>query len=439
MLSLLLAVAAAAAPTCDVVTYGARPGDGRSDSQAFDRAIRACEGRGGRVVVPAGTFDLGQVRLGSDMEFHLAGGAVLKASTRLEDFPAVPALDGHRAFVVATGATNLLLSGSGTIDGSGPAYWSAVRLTGYRDTELAPDADVRRFRFGLAVQGCRNLRVRDLTVRDTPMFLMAVKDCDDVVIDGVTLTAPDDSPNTDGLQIIDSSDVRVSNCNIAVGDDAIVTKARTRIIERLIVTGCRLRSDDGAIKFGTRSESGVRDSIFSNIVIDESRYGIALFMIHGGVYENNRFSDIRIATGGRHPRHYAVFVDVDNRAPQRGLGRIRGLTFSGLDITTGGNILIGGHPAAPVEDLTLSDIRMRVTGAQDLARTASKPRGNRRFNAVPGSPDHSAVAAHVVLGDVRGATIRGLDVSGSSASDRRPALATPSSSGIRGELSSDVR
>lgn len=411
---------------CDVAEHGARPDDEVADTAAFQRAIDACAGRGGRVHVPAGRFRLGQIRLGSAMELHLAPGSVLQASTALADFPSINALGGDRAFIVGDGVRDLAITGTGVVDGQGPIWWRRVRLPGYRDTELAPDADAQRFRFGLVLHGCSNVKVRDVTIRDTPMFLMGLSECENVVVDGVTLSAPTDSPNTDGLQVIDSSDVRVSNCRIAVGDDGIVTKARRRVIERLQVVNCYIRSDDGAIKFGTRSQSGVRDSLFSNIVIDQSRYGIALFMIQGGVYENNRFDNLRIVNGGRHARHFPIFVDIDDRA---GLGTVRGLTFDGLDITTPGNILIGGHPRAPVSDVTLSNIRMRIVGAQDLPRTAGKPRGNRRFKPVPGSPDHSGVNAHIVLGHVAGARLSGIDVAGAE----RPLLATPGSTSITRE------
>lgn len=414
--------------SCSIAAYGARADDGALDTAAFNRAINDCTARSQTVLVPAGTWDLGQVTLVSNLRLHLAGGAVLRASPDLAQFPPHPVLHEsgtHRPFLIGAGVENVEIFGLGTIDGSGPTYWGKE--------------DVDRIRFGLIVQGCRNVKVRDITVRDTPMFLMGVMDCDNVVIDGVTLTAPADSPNTDGLQIIDSSDVRVSNCLIAVGDDGIVPKMRRRMIERLIVDNCTIQSDDGAIKFGTRSSSGMRDSLFSDITITNSRYGIAMFMIHGGIYENIRFSNVRIATGGRHLRHYPIFIDIDDRAdtpgrqgtaPTRPLGRIAGITFDGIDITTGGNIMIGGHPASPVSDLTLSDIRMRVTGAQALPDLAGKPRGNRTFQPVPGSPDYSGVDAHIVLGSVDGARLSGVDVKAARPDDARPALATPDSRNI---------
>jgi hypothetical protein len=416
------------AGSCSVEDYGAKADDGALDTAAFNRAIADCTARSLTVGVPAGTWDLGQVTLVSNLRLHLAGGAVLRASPDLAQFPPHPALHEsgtHRPFLIGAGVENVEIFGLGAIDGSGPAYW------GKEDRD--------RIRFGLIVQGCRNVKVRDITVRDTPMFLMGIMDCNNVVVDGVTLTAPADSPNTDGLQIIDSSDVRVSNCLISVGDDGIVPKMRRRVIERLIVDNCTIQSDDGAIKLGTRSSSGMRDSLFSDITITNSRYGIAMFMIHGGVYENIRFSNVRIATGGRHPRHYPIFIDIDDRtdtpdqqgtAAPRPLGQIAGLTFDGIDITTGGNIMIGGHPASPVTDLTMTDIRMRVSDAQRLPDLAGKPRGNRTFQPVPGSPDYSGVDAHIVLGSVDGARLAGVDIKAVRPEDTRRAIAMPDSRNI---------
>ncbi len=410
---------------CNVKLHGAIADDGMPDTLAVQAAIDQCGGRGGIVIVPSGEYLLGQIELRSNMEFYLAPGAVLRASAALADFPAQKAIDdngNHRPFIFGANISNLEISGLGVIDGSGPAYW------GKEDRD--------RIRFGLIVQGCNNVKIRDISIRDTPMFLMGVMDCDNVVIDGVTLTAPADSPNTDGLQVIDSHDVRISNCLISVGDDGIVPKMRKRMIERLQVNNCRITSDDGAIKFGTRSSSGMRDSLFTNLTITNSRYGIAMFMIHGGIYENIRFDNIRIATGGRHPRHYPIFIDIDARADSpadqetqqnRPPGRIHGVTFDGIDISTGGNVLIAGHPKSPVTDLSIRNLRMRVTDPQDLPQLKGKPLGNRNFKPLAGSSDFSAVNAHLVLGNVAGAQMSGIDVQSGNGRGGRPVWALPGS------------
>jgi hypothetical protein len=405
--SFLLAFAASAA-TCNAAEYGAVANDRKDDTVAIQMAIDACGGRGGTVVVPAGDYDVAHLRLASRMTLHLAPGARLSHSVDQRRYPPVSGED--RALIYGGDVQDLEITGLGTIDGNGGLVWPAAQKKIDADP-LDRSADTDRVRFGLLLQGCSNVRVNGITIRDTPMFLMALDDCDGVVVDGVRLQAPIDSPNTDGLQVIDSRDVRVSNCAISVGDDGIVTKARQKPIERLLVTNCTIRSDDGAIKFGTRSASAVRDSLFSDLVVTDSRYGVALFMIHGGQYSNNRFSNIRIASGGRHARTYPIFVDIDDRGAGL-LGKIEGLTFDGLDITTGGNILIGGHPQSPVRDLTLSNIRMRSSGADKIPGDARKPTGNRRYGPVAGSPDYSPIGAHLVIGAASAVRLSNVDIKG---------------------------
>ena len=407
---------------CDVRSFGAIADDGEVDTVAIQRAIDSCAGSGQAVVIPAGRFDSGGLTLRSNLSLHLSAGAHLVMSTRFADYAARPAIEGHRALLFGDEVRNVEISGTGTIDGAaGPIYAAMDRIIAADPDDPAAD---ERARFGLMFNRCSNVRVRDITIRDTPMFLVGIRQCENVVLDGFTLEAPIDSHNTDGLQIIDSADVRVTNCRISVGDDGITTKAQgVRPIERLLVNNCVIRSDDGAIKLGTQSRGDLRDSLFSNIAIVDSRYGIAAFMIRGGNYTNNRFTNIRIATGGRHRRGYPIYVDIDDRERGAGgrMGSIEGLTFDNIDITTGGNLLIAGHPRSPIRDLSLSNIRIRSTGADPIAANDRKPFGNRRFRPIPGSPDYAPIVADLVLGEIAGLTMANVDIAGPAV---RPRVAT---------------
>lgn len=397
---------------CDIRSFGAVADDRKADTAAIQAAIDSCAGSGLPVIVPAGRFDSGGLTLRSNLQLTLSGGARLAMSIDFDDYLARSELGDERALIHGHNIQNVEINGTGIIDGmAAPIYAEMERIIAKNANDPAAD---RRVRFGLLFSQCSNVRVRDITIRDTPMFLMAVRQCENVVLDGFTLDAPVDSHNTDGLQIIDSADVRVTNCRITVGDDGITTKAQgMRPIERLIVDNCVIKSDDGAIKLGTQSRGVLRDSLFNNIAIIDSRYGIAAFMIRGGQYTNNRFTNIRIVTGGRHRRGYPIFVDVDDRernAQSGSIGRIEGLTFDNIDISTGGNILIAGHPQSPLRDLTLSNIQFRSTGADPILPQDRKPYGNRRFQPVAGSADYAGVNAHIVIGEADGLNLYNVDI-----------------------------
>ena len=63
----------------DVTKFGAI-GDNKADcTEAFQKAIAACHaGKGGRVLVPAGEFITGAIRLKSNVNLHISSGATVR-------------------------------------------------------------------------------------------------------------------------------------------------------------------------------------------------------------------------------------------------------------------------------------------------------------------------------------------------------------------------
>jgi hypothetical protein len=183
-------------------------------------------------------------------------------------------------------------------------------------------------------------------------------------------------------------------------------------------------SDDSAIKFGTAGHVGVDNALFENIIIRDSRYGIALFQMDGGAYTNTRFSNLLIETGGRATNHFAIYADIDRRRAASPLGRIEGLTFSGIDIRTGGSVLLSGQPDAPIRDLTLRDIRIRTPeSAQDILPTRRKPRGNAFVPLTGMTQDFAKVPSTVTIANTSGLRLTHLDIAHKGAASSRAALA----------------
>ena len=126
------AALAATATDFDIRTYGARTGE--TCTVAIQKALDAADAAGGgRVVVPAGTWTSGTLWMRSRVELHLAKGAVLKGSTRKEDynrndaFPESFWSDGEEwsggHLILGYKVEGASITGDGTIDGSGPAFF----------------------------------------------------------------------------------------------------------------------------------------------------------------------------------------------------------------------------------------------------------------------------------------------------------------------------
>lgn len=64
---------------------------------------------------------------------------------------------------------------------------------------------------------CKNLRVEDLKIVNSQQIHVSVEDCTNVQLARLSITAPHSSPNTDGIHITRSKDVKVTNCKIRTG------------------------------------------------------------------------------------------------------------------------------------------------------------------------------------------------------------------------------
>jgi hypothetical protein len=428
--ALLLSVPASAR-ICDVTQYGARAGDDRADTAAIQKAIDACAGTGGTVLLGAGRWLTGGLELKSDMVFRLAPGAVLAAIADIALYPERSdvrvgagrpeddSYDRYRAILYGKGVRNLVIEGPGTLDGSGPGFWNKdfYSLSIPRPTLPRPQQMIE-------LVDCADVTVRGLRMVEAPAYSLRFYRCDRVRAEDVTIRNDLRSPNTDGIQIRDTSNAFIRGADILTGDDAIVVKSYDRVVDNLVVTDSILHSDDSALKFGTAGYKGVTNSLFSNIIIRQSRFGIALFQMDGGSYLHNRFHNIAIETGGRGNRHLAIYADIDQRREGVAMGRIEDLSFSDIMIRTRGNILIAGQPEAPIKGLVMERIRMAVSPPSEaFGPKRTKPRGNAFVPATGKTQDFAGVAAGITIANAVGVRLSGIDLANGDATTPRAGVA----------------
>jgi polygalacturonase len=376
-------------------------GDGKTmNTAAIQKSIDDCYQRGGgKVIVPKGIFICGQLSLHSNIELYLAADAVLKGSSDMRDYP-----DG--SFLIARGCRNIQLTGMGTIDGTGEAFY---------DADFQP---LKRPQPFVLFDSCSFIRIRDIKIINSPSHTFRIINSRQLVVDGIYMHHPERSPNTDGIDIVDTKNVSISNSTFICGDDAICLKTDFGKVENVTVTNCYIESDDGGIKLGTGSTDTIEHCTFSNIVLRRTRYALALFMQEGGVYRFISFNNISIQTGGRNKNVYPIYIDVDKKKADGRLGLIEYIRFSNLQIETKGNILISGQPQAPLQHLSLSNITMVVSDCADLSKF-KKPRGNRNLPVFTDTKDLSSIPAHITLGYIQNLRLHEVNVIDKCAVNKR--------------------
>lgn len=253
----------------NILDFGA-VADGKTlCTEAIQQAIDACsQSGGGEVIIPVGTFLSGTLYLKNDVLLHLQQGAILLGSTNIRDY-------SPRGLIRAVKKKNIGIVGHGVIDGQGWAFWeekkSNLRIVGmsparnFSHKKQHPDMLIQ-------FEDCRGVTVKDVTLKNSEAWTLHLLACEDVLVDGVTIRNPQHGPNTDGIDINGSRRVRISNCDIYTGDDAICLKNKDpkyweRSCEDIVITGCILTTSCNAFKIGTETIGDFKNIVFSNSVI----------------------------------------------------------------------------------------------------------------------------------------------------------------------------
>ncbi|MCU0748607.1 MAG: glycosyl hydrolase family 28 protein [Akkermansiaceae bacterium] len=325
-IKLLVALVAAlhqplAAGDFNVRNHGAA-GDGKTlDTAAIQSAIDAAAvAKGGRVVFTPGRYLTGTIRLKSHVKLHLEKGAILLGSTDHSHYQRLNFL----ALIMADRQVDIGISGQGIIDGQGKALADAV-IAPIKPGRF-PDAGETKRPVIINFRNCRDVIVRDITLRESACWVQLYRDCDRVLIENIKVRTLAAITN-DGLDLDGCSNVVVRGCDIDSEDDALCLKSSRRFCENILIENCRLRSSCNALKFGTASAKGFRNITVRNIEIyDTYLSGIALQIVDGGLMENIHISNVRMRTTNN-----PLFIRLGHRNVDGPVGSINGVTIS--DVT----------------------------------------------------------------------------------------------------------
>lgn len=387
----------------DVAARGA-VGDGKTlNTRVLQEALDAAGAPGGpgHVVIPAGIFVTGTLHLRSRLWLELRPGAVLQGSEHLGDYEELGGgfqkdLQPYH-LLVAHGTEQVRISGPGRIDGRGPAFWEPQPLPSgwFREQARRPSPLIE-------CADCRGLVWDGVEIANSPGWTLHLKRCDDVVIRGVSIRNDLFGPNTDGIDIDGCRDVRISDCLIEAGDDAIVLKTTpvSRSCERVVVTNCSIATNCRALKLGSReSYHDMRDVVFSNCVVRRSVAVFGLYCRNGATLENIAVSNIVGHAFSNADWNQPIHIDLGRWDAAAKPGRIRNVTVDNMICHSNGRILVNGEEGNPVEHITLRGIQLHVRDPHDPAPGGRAAKGHQ-FS--PAAPEARAARAALVVQHARG-------------------------------------
>jgi polygalacturonase len=225
---------------CEPAAFGARADGTTKDTAAIQGAIDACAAAGGGVVhFGTGTYLSAPLFLKTGITLSIDADAMLLASLDLADYQ-VPNSTALYAFINASNVTDIAITGAGSIDGQGGPWWTAFRDSGIARPRLIQLNKSQRIRFD------------GVTLSNSPSFHVASTGCDSMTFNGITIKAPADSPNTDGIDPGTSTHITISNSTFDVGDDDIAIKAGTSDV---LVTYCTFLNGHG-MSIGSETNKG---------------------------------------------------------------------------------------------------------------------------------------------------------------------------------------
>ncbi|OOV20362.1 glycosyl hydrolase family 28 protein [Flavobacterium sp. LM4] len=204
------------------------------NAAAINAAIIAANAAGGgTVVVPAAAspFFSGPITMKSNVNLQISAGATLQLmpygngnGSPAGSYPNSGTTDSYTTFIYGENLTNIAITGGGTIEGDGSAWWTAFDATGIGRPGI------------IRFKACNKVLISDITVHNAPNVSLTMGKSGsgrggNGTIKNVTVIAPETAPNTDALDVWYWDGLDVLNCKFSVGDDDVAVDANSQNIK----------------------------------------------------------------------------------------------------------------------------------------------------------------------------------------------------------------
>lgn len=384
----------------NVKDFGATGNKADNALPAIQKAIDTAAAQGGTVYFPPGNYTSGTIRLRSHVNIYLEAGATLYASENPHDF-AVQKVKSKDALLFGEDLEDISIQGRGTVDGQQKYYWApdtTEHTFDHKDLiQKAGGSTMRSYPAGFPKQQdyphllwlgrCTNVRITGLSFLHSPSWTFALFACSRVVIDSIYIyTSLKAAVWADGIDIVSSHDISISNSTIATGDDCIAIVCGIPEwgpdypTENLTITNCRFSSASAAIKFTEGNSRLVDHVVISNCVIFNTNRGITIQIATGGTVRDVVISNITMDlhrydwfwAGDGNAFNFEIHRTSEwNHEPripgEPGPGLIKDIIFRDIIVHCQGSSHIEGHPERWLEGISFENIKFFISHDPHLA------------------------------------------------------------------------
>lgn len=371
----------------NILNYGAVADGTKLNSTAINAAITACsQAGGGKVIVPAGTFLTGAIKLKSNVNLYLSKGATLKFSINPADYlPVVlTRFEGvecynYSPFIYAYQQENIAITGSGTLDGNadiGP--WLDWKYDGDGDRtslfamgQAGTAVSERIFGSGYKIRpvfiqphSCKNILIDSISIKNSPMWEINPVLCENITVSHANISSH--GVNNDGCNPECCKDVWIHHCVFDTGDDCIAIKSgrnndgrRVNVpSQNIVIQNCTMLDGHGGVVLGSEISGSVRNVFAENCTMSSPNLERALRVktnsVRGGTIENIHLRNIQVGQVS------LAYIEVNMNYEEGDVGSftpvVRNFSIDNLSGTTSPKLFnINCYARSPISNLLLKN------------------------------------------------------------------------------------
>jgi len=382
------ATARAAGPVCSPLAYGA-VGDGVTDNTvAIQSAIDGCEATygGGVVRISAepgkSTYLTGPIRLANHIRLQLDKGVTLRATTDHSKYRTASIkspFHANEALISAYKAIDTGIIGPGTIDGQGgiptpdggSSWWKLSRV---------PDASMPS-PWLIEFYQCTGVTVNDVTLTNAPMWNLVLRYSRYITVSelSVTVTPVPLIADTDGIDVVGSSDATLIFLNINSGGDSIALKSGLppgpnepglpqQPTHDIQIVNSRFSNGNGIVV--GEAANGVYNVMATNITATNTTHGLQIKADRTAANQATGDYNILMQNMTLMDVKQPLAIGADDRSGEDRsdphaavMSNIHDITVSGMTATNSGSAgFIAGLPESCIRNVTLSNVNIATSG-----------------------------------------------------------------------------